>query len=117
MNSNENFKLYTNTEKTIDYIEKQLINYPRKEVILKNNIELTMYRLIENIFSFRIEDVHRIKMKYLKDLVIQISMLDYYMRVSYKKKIISVKKYQSIANYLIEIRKIAYGVIRSEKGV
>ncbi len=117
MVSNGDFKLLSNSEKTIDYINKQLINYPKNEVILKQNIEKCMYLLIENIISYKVEDVNRIKFKYLKDLVIQISMLDYYMRVSYKKKIISVKKYESISRFLIEIRKIAYGVIRSEKSV
>ena len=29
----------SNSEKTIDYINKQLINYPKNEVILKQNIE------------------------------------------------------------------------------
>ena len=86
-----------------------------KEVILKQNIEKTMYLIIENIFSYRIEDTNRIKFKYLKALVIQISMLDYYMRVSYKKKIISPKKYASVSNFLIEMKKISYGVIKSEK--
>lgn len=119
MNSHDNddFKLLSNSEKTIHYINKQLMNYPKSEVVLKRNIEKTMYLLIESIFSYRIEDVYRVKMKYLKDLVIKISMLDYYMRVSYKKKIISEKKYGSISNFLIEIRKIAYGVIRSERAV
>ena len=42
-------------------------------------------------------------------------MLDYYMRVSYKKKIISPKKYVSVSNFLIEMKKISYGVIKSEK--
>ncbi len=40
----------SNSEKTIDYINKQLINYPKNEVILKQNIEKTMYLIIENIF-------------------------------------------------------------------
>ena len=115
MDSNDGFRLLSNSEKTIDYINKQLVNYPKSEVILKQNIEKTMYLIIENIFSYRIEDSNRIKLKYLKSLVIQISMLDYYMRVSYTKKIISHKKYESVSNFLIEIRKISYGVIRSEK--
>ena len=115
MDSNDSFRLLSNSENTIDYINKQLINYPKNEVILKQNIEKTMYLIIENIFSYRIEDTNRIKLKYLKALVIQISMLDYYMHVSYKKKIISHKKYESVSNFLIEIRKISYGVIRSEK--
>ena len=115
MNSNDNFKLLSNSEKTIDYINKLLVNYPKKEIILKQNIEKTMYLIIENIFSYRIEDTIRIKQKYLKMLVIQIAMLDYYMRISYKKKIISSKKYMAVSNFLIEMRKLSYGVIRSEK--
>lgn len=115
MNSNNEFILLVKSEKTIDYINRQLINFPNKEIVLKNNIERTMYLIVEYIFSYQIENITRIKMKYLKDLVIQLSMLDYYMRVSYKKKIISPKKYVSIANFIIEIRKITYGVIRNEK--
>ena len=115
MNSNDNFKLLSNSEKTIDYINKLLVNYPKKEIVLKQNIEKTMYLIIENIFSYRIEDTIRIKQKYLKMLVIQIAMLDYYMRISYKKKIISSKKYMAVSNLLIEMRKLSYGVIRSEK--
>ena len=114
-NTNEGFKLLSNIEKTIEYINKQLINYPKKEVVLKQNIEKTMYLLIEYVFSYRIEELYRVRLKYLKSVVIQISMLDYYMRVSYNKKIINAKRYNSISGFLIEMKKIAYGVIRSEK--
>ena len=117
MNYNDEFKLLSCSEKTMDYIAKQLVSYPNREYILKNNIEKTMYLLIENIFSYRIETSVRIKLKYLRSLLIQLSMLDYYMRVSYKRKFISFKKYESIASFLLEIRKITYGVIRSEKSV
>ena len=72
MDSNDGFRLLSNSEKTIDYINKQLINYPKNEVILKQNIEKTMYLIIENIFSYRIEDTNRIKLKYLKSLAIYI---------------------------------------------
>ena len=82
MNCNEEFKLLSCSEKTMNYIAKQLINFPNREMVLKNNIEKTMYLSIESIFSYRIENVSRIKMKYLKNLLIQLSMLDYYMRIS-----------------------------------
>ncbi len=117
MNCNEEFKLLSCSEKTMNYIAKQLVNFPNREMVLKNNIEKTMYLLIESIFSYRIENVSRIKMKYLKNLLIQLSMLDYYMRISYQRKFISLKRYESTARFLLEIRKITYGVIRSEKSV
>ena len=54
---NSNFALLNNTKKTIAFINKQLINYPKSEVILKHNIEKNMYELIELIFSYSINDV------------------------------------------------------------
>lgn len=115
MQNNENFKLLSNLEKTINYINKELLNYPRYDVVLRNNIECTMYNLVELIHSYRITTNNRIKEKNLNDFIIKLSMLDYYMRVSYEKKIINSHKLTVITNYLIEIRKIVYGVIRSEK--
>ena len=112
---NYNFQLLNNTKKTITYINKQLINYPKSEVILKENIEENMYQLIELIFSYNINEVSRIREKYLKDLVIKLSMLDYYMYVSYEKRLISKKKYVSCSLFITEIRKICYGLIRNVK--
>lgn len=113
--NNEGFKLLTNLEKTITYINKELLNYPKYEVILRNHIEATMYTLVELIHSYRITTNKRTKEKNLNDFIIKLSMLDYYMRVSYEKKIINSHKLTVIINYLIEIRKLSYGVIRSEK--
>ncbi len=110
---NSNFALLNNSKKTIAYINKQLINYPKSEVVLKQNIERTMYEIIELIFSYSINDVERIKIKFLKDLVIKLSMLDFYIATSFEKRIISKKRFESIALFIVEIRKIAYGLIRN----
>ena len=115
MENNSDFKLLSNLEKTINYINKELLNYPKYDVILRNNIESTMYTLVELIHSYRITTNNRIKEKNLNDFVIKLSMLDYYMRVSYEKKIINSHKLIVITNFIIEIRKLVYGVIRSEK--
>lgn len=111
----DNFKLLINTEKTIEYINNVLINFPKKERILKYNIEKTMYVIIECIFSYKINSSSKIKMKNLNDLLIKLSMLDFYIRTSYFKKLINERKYEVISNYILEIRKICYGVIEYEK--
>lgn len=115
MVNNEGFKLLSNLEKTINYINKELFNYPKYDVVLRNNIESTMYNLVELIHSYRITTNNRIKEKNLNDFIIKLSMLDYYIRISYEKRIINSHKLVVITNFLIEIRKIVYGVIRSEK--
>lgn len=43
MNDNEGFKLLSNLEKTINYINKELLNFPKYDTVLRNQIELTMY--------------------------------------------------------------------------
>ena len=110
---NSNFSLLNNSKKTIAYINKQLINYPKSEVILKQNIEKTMYEIIELIFSYSINDIERIKIKYLKDLIIKLSMLDFYIATSFEKRIISKKKFESTSLFIIEIRKITYGLVKN----
>ena len=111
---NSNFSLLNNTKKTIAFINKQLINYPKSEVVLKQNIERNMYELIELIFSYSINDVERIKIKFLKDLIIKLSMLDFYIATSFEKRIISKKKFESTSMFIVEIRKIAFGLVRNE---
>jgi len=110
-----NFMLLNNTKKTIDYINKQLINYPKSERVLKDNIERNMYEIIELIFYYSINTLDRIKEKYLKDLIVKLSMLDFYIEASYNKKLINKKKMMSISMFIIEIRKIVYEIIRNDK--
>ena len=111
---NYNFKVLNNTYKTINYINKILINYHKKEVVLKQNIEKNNYELIECIFAYNINDSMRIKEKYLKDLLVKLSMCDFYVRVSYDKKIISKHQFEVISKFLLEVRRMAYGLKRKE---
>ena len=76
-NTNNDFKLLSNSEKTINYINNLLPNYPKKEIILKQNIEKTQYELIENIFSFNInKDSVRIRNKHLKEILLKLHQTD-----------------------------------------
>ena len=41
--------------------------------------------------------------------IVKLEMIDYYLKLSYKKDIISKKKFESISNYLLEIKKMLFG--------
>ncbi len=111
---NTNFNILNKATKTNQYVEKLLVNFPKKEIVLKNNLEKTMFSIIETIFSYNIQTSGRIKEKYLKDLLVHLSMLNYYIYLSFDKKYISKHQSEVVGRYLIEIRKMVYGVIRSE---
>lgn len=108
------FKLLSTTEKMIRYINRQLINYPKKEIILKQSIEKNQYELLECIFAFNINQVSRIKEKYLKNYLVKLSMFDFFVRESYHKKYLSKKQMESVTKLIVESRKITYGLIKSE---
>ena len=56
---NSNFLLLQKTKKTMEYIQKIAVNYPKKEYILKGNIEKSCYQLIECIFSYQIKKIDK----------------------------------------------------------
>lgn len=110
------FRLLSETEKLIAYMNRVLPNLPKKEVVLKNNIEKNQYELIENIFASNINHKStRIREKNLKDVLIKLSMFDFYARQLYHKKYISEHQLDCMTRLFQEIRKITYGLISSLK--
>lgn len=77
-------------------------NYPRKYYELRNNIVNTSYKLLELVFC------SNYKKDYLDKIFSLISMLDFYLEISFKKKIINEKKLCNLSNKLLIINKMVY---------
>ena len=90
-------------KKTIEYILNMTNNYPHKYVELKSRIINTSFDILELIY---VSNIDKSKKRYL---IPKLKMLDYYLKLSYKNDIISVKKYQMVANYLEELIKMIIG--------
>jgi len=112
---NSKFQLLNKCYYVTEYYSKLLVNYPKSEIILRQNIEKTQYEMIECLFSYNINTSDRIKQKYLKDFLIKVAMLDYYTRISFFKKIISKRQNEVIGNRIIEFRKMTSGLIKYDK--
>ena len=85
--------------KTIRYIEKNTENFPNKYIILKNKIVNCCYSILENIYRANIfQDIND-----KKEIVVNIQMLNFYLKEALKKELISKKKFINYINYLIEI--------------
>ncbi len=98
-------------KKTIDYIEKITNNYPHTEVILKNKIIDSCYDLLRLTYKASIYK----EINTMKDVLVNIKMIEYYINKSLNKKIINFKKYENIGNYLLEINKMVNKWILNEK--
>lgn len=115
LSMNNNFNLLNKMKKTNLYIESLIKNFPKKEFVLKNNLEKSMFKTIELIFTYNLQSTFRLKEKYLKDLIVELSMLNYYTELCYERKFISKHQRDVVGRYLIEIRKMVFGVIQNEK--
>lgn len=93
--------IITKLKKTYEYILKSLENYPHKYIELKQHIDSTILDMIEACYMANNGyEKEKNKIKCLSKL----SMVDYYLKLSYKNEIISRKKYESIAKHLLEIK-------------
>ena len=103
--------IVTKTKKSIEYVEKVIVNYPRTEVILKNKLISSYYELLELIYKANIYK----EINCMKDILVKIRMIEYYVKVSLDKKIINFKKYEIIGNHLLELNKMVNSWIVYEK--
>jgi len=101
----------TRVKKTIEYIEKAVVNFPHSEVVLKNEIIKNSYELLELTYRANIFKDEKI----MKEILVKIRMLEYYVKKSLDKKIINFKKYENIGNHFLEIVKMVNSWILSEK--
>lgn len=103
--------IITKIKKTIEYVEKIISNYPHNENNLKNKIINELYDLLELVYKANIEK----NIIHMKNICVKIKMIDYLLKRSSDKKLISLKKYEIIGNYLLEINKMVNVWIKNEK--
>ena len=105
--------IITKVKQLIEYIDNILINFPTIEKELKTNIINKLYELLETLYFANI-DIDNRKEYQIKSLV-YIKMLDYYINISFNKKLINYKKYYNIGNKLLEITKMIYKWINNNE--
>lgn len=97
--NDNNFIIARTARKTIRYIEKNTENFPNKYKVLKNRIIESCYDILKYIYKANIKQDIFDK----KEVVVNIRMLNFYLEEALNKKLISIKKFESYTNHLIEI--------------
>ncbi len=103
--------IVTKTKKNIEYIENVITNFPKTEVILKNKLITSYYELLELVYRANIYK----ETIYMKEILVKIKMIEYYVKISLNKKIINFRKYEVIGNNLLELNKMINSWIMYEK--
>ena len=109
---NNKFLLANDIKNFILSLDSILINYPKKDIIIKKRIINTSFELLELVYlaNNKIDNKENIKYECLS----KISMIDFYFEYSYKKNYISLKNLNTYIFNLTKINKMLHGWINNE---
>lgn len=109
---NDRFNIAIKIKKYIFMIDDLIINYPKKDYVIKDRLLNTCYDLLELIYRANYSND---KDCYKFDILSKISIIDFSLEMRYHKKIISERKLLNYTNFLKEITKMVYGWIDDNK--
>ena len=106
------FKIVKNIKLFIYSIDNIVINIPNKDKVIKEKLYNTSYDILYLIYRCNYKSEN--KNEYYKDILSNISMLDFYLERCLKNKYINNKVCEKLSNNLLIIMKMIYGWIKSE---
>lgn len=110
----EEFMLLEKVKWLIEYTDKYILltNFPKVNLTLKIRLESNLYNLLENTIRANINN-GKVREKYIKEMLVNLSILDYYIGNIYNRHIIKRNRYNAFVNSISEIRKMSYGWFKS----
>ena len=106
------FKIVKNIKLFIYSIDNIVINIPDKDRVIKERLYNTSYDILYLVYRCNYKSEN--KNEYYKDILSNISMLDFYLERCLKNKYINNKVCEKLSNNLLIIMKMIYGWIKSE---
>ena len=106
------FKIVKNIKLFIYSLDNIVINIPNKDKVIKQKLYNTSYDILYLVYRCNYKSEN--KNEYYKDILSNISMLDFYLERCLKNKYINNKVCEKLSNNLLIIMKMIYGWIKSE---
>lgn len=105
----EKFKLINFIRELISYIDKNLDNFPKKDIELKNRIRNTSYDLLEIAYIANTSMNVEYKIELIEKIIAKVKIIDFLLNMCYDKQIINSKRYFKFGEKLDDIIKYANG--------
>lgn len=110
-----NFIIYNKVHWLINYSDTYILNsFSKVHNSIKVRLQDNLYGLLDNLIRSSV-NVGNIRSKYLKEMLVNIHLLDLYIGISLEKKIIKKKRFNSFINSLNELRKMVNSWSMNEK--
>ncbi len=111
----EKFKIIQFIRELIIIIDKEMDNYPKKDIELKSRIRANTFDILELAYEANnVEDIIY-KKHLLQKMIAKIKIIDFLLNLSYDKEIINAKKYYKFGNKMDDIIKYTMGWMKTIK--
>ena len=108
----EKFKILQYIRELLIMIEKEMINFPKKDIELKNRIRNNAYDILEIAYEANTAEEIEYKKMLLLKVIAKIKVIDFLLNMSYDKGIINEKRYYKFGNKMDDIVKYITGWIK-----
>ncbi len=112
----EKFKVIQFIREMIITVDKELENFPKKDIEIKNRIRCSTYDLLEIAYEANSTQIIEYKRELLTSMIAKVKIIDFLLNLSYDKKLITEKKYFKIAARLEDIAKYTNGWLKQSLG-
>ena len=109
----EKFKILQAIRELLLLIDKQMDNFPNKDIELRNRIRRNSFDILELAYEANnVEDV-KYKKELLQKMIAKIKIIDFLLNLSYDKAIITQKKYYKFGDKMDDIVKFTMGWLKT----
>ena len=109
----EKFKVIQFIRELIVYIDRNLDNFPKKDIEIKNRLRNSSYDLLNLAYLANITKNKDKKTELLEEIISKIKVIDFLLNLCYDKEIINSKKYVKFGNKMDDILKYTLGWIKA----
>lgn len=109
----EKFKVIQYIRELIINIDKNLDNFPKKDIELKNRIRTNSYDLLELVYEANSTREKERKIEILDKTIAKLKVIDFLINMCFDKQIINNKRYLKFGERIDDISKFTIGWIKS----
>lgn len=109
----EKFKIIQLIRELLTTIDKSMVNFPKKDIELKNRIRMNSYDILELAYEANtIEEIEE-KKRILRKMIAKIKVVDFLLNLAFDKQIINEKRYYKFGERMDDIIKYTIGWMKS----
>ncbi len=109
----EKFRILQFIRELILAIDKDMANFPKKDIELKNRIRTNSFDILEIAYEANTTRDVEYKKQLLYKVVAKVKIIDFLLNLSYDKKLITQKRYFSFSRKIDDIIKYTSGWLKS----